>query len=261
MLELYHWEPNGLYLKPLIALKEKNASFTSHYFDATKFEQFAPGFPANTESGLHLEREGPLLVDDGLIISSTFFMLEYIAEALPGTELLPGNAFEHYRARAWGQFLGLSLGAIVGALGCAKYLVPVLKGRDRKTLQASISAIEPQERRVAWATLLDSTYDEKAIAAAREKLRFPVKRVEDALSVTRWLCGSAYSIADIDAFAMLSVLPDLAPHIVNETATPHIHGFLARMRERPAVTAALAMSKTGKPQAAFVPGGEPSRWG
>jgi GSH-dependent disulfide-bond oxidoreductase len=261
MLELYHWEPNGLYLKPLIALHEKNAAFTSHYFDPTQFEQFAPGFPANVESGLHLEREGPLLVADGLIISSTFFMLEYIAEALPGADLLPGNAFEHYRARAWGQFLGLSLGALVGALGCARYLVPALKGRDRKALQASIAAIEPQERRIAWATLLDSTYDDKAIGAAREKLRFPVKRVEDALARTRWLCGSAYSIADIDAFAMLSVLPDLAPEIVNERATPHVHAFLLRMQERAAVKAALATSKTGRPAVAFVPGAEPSRWG
>jgi hypothetical protein len=33
------------------------------------------------------------------------------------------------------------------------------------------------------------------------------------------------------------------------------------MRERPAVRAALALSRTGKPQEAFVPGAEPSRWG
>jgi hypothetical protein len=33
------------------------------------------------------------------------------------------------------------------------------------------------------------------------------------------------------------------------------------MRERRAVREALALSKTGKPQQAFVPGSEPSRWG
>ena len=110
MLELYHWEPNTFFLKPLIALKEKQAAFTSRYFDPTRFEQFAPTFPRNTESGLHLEREGPVLIHDGTIISSSFFMLEYIADALPGIELYPGNAYEHYRARAWGQFLTLSLG-------------------------------------------------------------------------------------------------------------------------------------------------------
>ena len=116
--------------KPLIALKEKQAAFTSRYFDPTRFEQFAPAFPRNTESGLHLEREGPVLVHDGTIISSSFFMLEYIADALPGIELYPGNAYQHYRARAWGQFLTLSLGPGVCALGCAKYLAPALRQRD-----------------------------------------------------------------------------------------------------------------------------------
>ncbi len=67
MLELYHWEPNTYFLKPLIALKEKQAAFTSRYFDPTRFEQFAPGFPRNVESELHLEREGPVLVHDGTI--------------------------------------------------------------------------------------------------------------------------------------------------------------------------------------------------
>ena len=40
MLELYHWEPNTFFLKPLIALKEKEAEFTSRYFDPTKFKTY-----------------------------------------------------------------------------------------------------------------------------------------------------------------------------------------------------------------------------
>ncbi len=261
MLELYHWEPNTFFLKPLIALKEKQAEFASRYFDPTRFEQFAAGFPHNVEAGLHLEREGPVLRNDGATISSSFFMLEYIADALPGVNLNPGGAYEHYRARAWGQFLGLQLGPSVCALGCAKYLAPVLKGRDQAELKARIDAIEPQERRFAWRAVVDGTYDETATATFRQRLGFPVKRVEETLSINRWLTGKEYSIADIDAFTMLCVLPDLAPEAVNEHRTPRVSEFLHRMRERPAVRAALALSRTGKPHEAFVPGTEPSRWG
>src|ERR1700689_3421574 len=127
MLELYHWEPNTFYLKPLIALAEKAAPYTSRYFDPTKFEQFAAEFPIDVESRLHLEREGPVLVHDGTIISSSFFLLEYIAEALPGPSLLPSNAYDRYRARAWGQISALSLASAVTALGCARYLAPALR--------------------------------------------------------------------------------------------------------------------------------------
>lgn len=261
MLELYHWEPNTFFLKPLIALKEKQAAFSSRWFDPTQFEQLAPAFPANVESGLHLEREGPVLVNGEAIISSSFFMLEYIAEALPGAVLNPGGAAEHYQARAWGQFLGLSLGAGVSALGCARYLAPELRQRDQQDLKARVSRIEPQERRTAWAAVVDGAYDEKALAAIRQRLEFPVKRVEGALGKSAWLAGADYSIADIDAFAMLNVLPELAPELVNDRATPRTLEFLQLMRERRAVREALALSRSGKPQQAFVPGAEASRWG
>lgn len=261
MLELYHWEPNTYFLKPLIALKEKQAAFTSRYFDPTRFEQFAPEFPRNVESELHLEREGPVLVHDGTIVSSSFFMLEYIAEALPGTELYPGNAYEHYRARAWGQFLTLGLGAGVSALGCARYLAPVLKQRDAVQLKAQIAAIEPLERRAAWNAVIDGTYSDAVLEAIRKRLEFPLKRLETTLSQGPWLAGSAYSVADIEAFSMLNALPDLAPELVSEKSAPRVVEFLHRMRERRAVREALTLSRTGKPQQAFVPGSESSRWG
>jgi GSH-dependent disulfide-bond oxidoreductase len=260
MLELYHWEPNTYYLKPLIALKEKQVAFTSRYFDPTRFEQFAPGFPRNAESNMHLEREGPVLVHDDTIISSSFFMLEYIADAFPGIDLYPGNAYEHYRARAWGQFLTLSLGPGVCALGCAKYLVPALKQRDQSELRARIAGIEPLERRLAWSAVIDG-YSDDTIAAVKHRLEFPLKRLETSLSNGPWLAGSAYSVADIEAFSLLNALPGLAPELVDEKATPRLIDFINRMRARPAVREALAMSRTGKPLEAFVPGSESSRWG
>jgi GST-like protein len=261
MLELYHGEPNGLFLKPLIALQEKNVPFTSRYFDPLSFEQHAAQFPQNVEARLHLEREGPVLVHDGEVITSSYFMLEYIAEAFSGMNLLPGGAYEHYRSRAWGQFLGLGLGSAVSALGCAKYLSPVLAQRSRAELEAHLARIEPLERRAAWLATVDGSFTEGALAGVRERLKSPVTRVEETLAKSRWLTGPEYSIADIDAFAMLATLPDLAPDLVNVQQTPRLLDFLQRMRERPAVREALALSRTGKPHEAFVPGAEPSRWG
>jgi glutathione S-transferase/GST-like protein len=261
MLELYHGEPNGLFLKPLIALKEKNLAFTSRYFDPLSFEQHAAQFPQNVEARLHLEREGPVLVHDGEVITSSYFMLEYIAEAFPGPDLLPGGAYEHYRSRAWGQFLGLGLGSAVSALGCAKYLSPVLAERNQEELKGHLARIEPVERRAAWLAIIDGSYTDAALAGARERLKSPVARVEESLAKSPWLTGPEYSIADIDAFSILATLPDLAPDLVNAKQTPRLLDFLRRVRERPAVREALALSRTGKPQEAFVPGAEPSRWG
>ncbi|HUK02615.1 MAG TPA: glutathione S-transferase [Steroidobacteraceae bacterium] len=261
MLELYHWEPNTFFLKALVTLKEARAEFTSRYFDPTTFAQFTPDFPRNVESALQLEREGPLLVKDGTVISSSFFLCEYVAEAFPQAGLLPAAAYDRYRTRAWGQYLALQLGPGVCALGCVKYLAPLLARRSKAELSAQLARIEPIERRNAWSALIDGSYDAAGIAAILERLKAPVKRIEEALGRSAWLAGASYSIADIDAYAMLSVLPDLAPELASAAATPRISKFLQTVGQRPAVREALAMSRTGKPHEAFVPGVEPSRWG
>ena len=261
MLELYHWEPNIFFLKPMVALAEKGIEYTGHYFDPTNFEQFRPDFPANRESRLQLEREGPVLVHDGAIIASSFFMLEYIAETFPGPTLLPTEPYERYRMHSWGQIVALSLGGAVAALGCERYLVPALRSRPAAQLRAQIATIEPLERRSAWAALVAASDDDTAARAARSRLALPVQRLEAALGGSPGLAGTQYSIADIDAFAMLNALPTLAPTIVGQRSTPHISAFLERMHARPAVRAAMALSRTGRPAEAFVPGPEASRWG
>ena len=258
---LYHWEPNGFFLKPLIALEEKGAAFTSRWFDPTSFEQTSHGFPSSVESRLTLEREGPVLVADGTVISSTFFMLEYIAEAVPGPPLMPEDAWHRYRARAWGQFLGLSLGSTTSALGCARYLAPELARRDKATLRAQVEHIEPVERRSAWLAVIDGQYDDAALAAFRPRLSLPITRLEAALAQGPWLAGPDFSIADIDAYALVDPLRDLAPEVVNDAQTPRLMSWLARIAKRPAVRAARARSRSGHPEQAFVPGVEPARWG
>ena len=261
MLELYHSEPNIFFLKPLLALHEKQAEFASRWFDADNFGQCSLGLSGEVEAHLHLEREGPLLRHEGTLISGSFFMLEYIAEALPGAALLPDAPYDAYRARASGQFLGAHLGSLVPVLGCVRYLAPRLAALGRTALDAQLAQIAPQERRVAWQALVDGTYTPQILDTARERLKFPVSRVEATLAEGQWLAGPRYSIADIDAFAMLRVLPDLAPEIVNAQATPRTCDYLARIEARPAVRAALAMSRSGKPEQHYVPGVEPSRWG
>jgi glutathione S-transferase len=261
VLELYTSEPNTFFLKPLIALAEKKAPFTAHYFDAANFAQFAPDFPTNLEAQLQLEREGPLLVHDGTLICSTSFMLEYISESLPGPSLMPADPCDAYRVRAWAQYLGASLGSVVPVLGCAKYLRPQLAALDPALVDRSIAAIEPVERRAGWLALGDGTYSADYLEAVSERLAAPVARIEKALREGPYLAGPDFSAADIDAYPMLRVLPDLAPAAVNTQATPRIADYLDRIGARDSVRAALGRAKTAHPERQFVPGLEASRWG
>lgn len=261
MLELYSSEPNTFFLKPLVALAEKGADYVLHYFDAGALEQFGPDMPTSVEAALDLEREGPRLRADGVLMSQSFFLLEYIADALPGPPLRPAGAYEAYRTRAWGQYLTLTLGSAVPVLGCVKYLAPRLAAMEPAARDSRIAAIEPLERRRNWEALLDGSYTAARLDGAKASLVAPLARIEKTLSSDPWLAGPAFSIADIDAYAMLAPLPDLAPDVLNAAATPRTVEFLARMAERPSVKAARATSRSGRPEQHFVPGVEPSRWG
>jgi glutathione S-transferase len=267
MLELYHGEPNTFSLKPLIVLAEKQAAFKSHSVDVESPSAAAALADSGTmgadaaEAASQLEHNAPVLLADGHAMVGTFFMLEYLAEALPGLALLPESAADRYAARALGQYLGASLGAIVPVLGCVKYLLPKLLTRNRVQLQADIDSIALLERRTGWNALLDGTYSGANLDAARARLTAPIERIEQRLKSHSWLAGASYSIADIDAFCMLRVLPDLVPATLNQAVAPATMDWLQRIERRTAVTAALMFARTAHPEQQFAPGLETSRWG
>ena len=174
---------------------------------------------------------------------------------------MPADPYDAYRARAWAQYLGAHLGSIVPVLGCAKYLQAQLAALDPALVERRIAAIEPLERRAGWRALRDGTYTAAYLESVAQRLAAPLARIEKALQEGPWLAGPGFSAADIDAYPMLCVLPDLAPTAVNARSTPQIVGYLARIAARDSVREALRTAKTPHPERQFVPGIEASRWG
>lgn len=260
MLELHYWEPNTFHLKPLIALKERQAEFTGHYFDPTRFEQFLSTFPRSTESIHNREYEGPVLVIGDTVMCGSFFLLEYIAESLPGTGLYPADPYKRYQIQECGQVIGTALGIGVSVLGCIKYLTPVLQAMDQQMLRSTLDRIEPVERRSRWEELINGGIDDARQALIRQRLHKTLQQIEARLGESAWMVGDSYSIADIEVFSMIWTLPQLTPDLVNDGDTPRILEYIDRIIHRPAVQSAFAMSRSGRPQESFIPGIEASRW-
>jgi glutathione S-transferase len=262
MLELFHWEPNGCWLKPLIVLHEKGLTFHARYVDVLSFEQYRPGLlDASRETQLNLEGEGPILVHDGRQITESAFIAEYLEDAFPATPLRPAEPIGHARILAWARFINEVFMPGVNTLGCRTYLAPQFKGRNLAPIEPLLERIPMTYLQEGWRRALTDSYSDELIADSQRKVALGVRRLEDALSGSPWLVGSAYSLADIDAFAISNSLETLTPGLVNESATPHLLAWLRRIRLRPAVGAALAASRTGAPDRAFAPGPEHSRWG
>ncbi len=253
MLELYHWEPNGSALKALIALNEKALPFQSRYVDVPAL---FPG--ASRETQLNLEGEGPILVHDRKQITDSLFLIEYLEDAFPEKPLRPTDALGHSRILAWARFINEVFMPGASTLGCHKYLAPTLKGRD---LEPILARIPMKFLADAWRLALTDGYSSDLLEDSKRKVTPSVRRIEEALTNSQWLVGPIYSLADIDAFAICNSLPTLTPDVVNTASTPRLMDWLNRIRLRPAVRAALGTSRTGKPEEAFAPGPEHSRWG
>ena len=262
MLELFHWEPNGSWLKPLIVLHEKGLPFRSRYVDVLAVEHLQPGFLSpSRETQLNPEGEGPVLLHDGRQITESLFMIEYLEDAFPEKSLRPAGPLGHAQILAWARFINEVFMPAVNTLGCHTYLAPQFKGRSTTSLEASLARIPMKFLQDGWKLALTDGYSAELIEDSRRKVGLGVQRFEDTLSRSEWLVGSAYSLADVDAFAICNCLTTLAPGIVNDATTPRLIAWLKRIRARPAVGAALGASRTGKPEQAFVPGPEHSRWG
>lgn len=262
MLEMFHWEPNGSCLMPLITLHEKGVEFASHYVDWLRLEQLSTPSHPILEVEENLELEGPLLVHDGEQIADAFFMIEYLEDRFAQPALKPRTPSGDWRVQVWGRFLGERVAPAVATLGVQRYFTQAMRGRAGEVARA-IERFAKPERREAWRAALADEFPEQLLAESRRKTGLFIERVEHVLGDGRsWLVEDVYSsLADIAAYSLAMSLPKLVPELCEGQRASATRRWMQRMQARPAVASALALSRTGRPDEAFAPGPEHARWG
>lgn len=257
VFELFHWEPVGHSARVLICLEETGADYRSRYVDALNFEHFSGDFLKLNPQGLL-----PVLVADGVALSESSLINEFLAESFPEADLKPADPTSAYNVQAWSKFIDYHLASSLATLGCRRYLVPALERCDRPALEARIDSIPVPERRAGWQRALRNDYDDALVENAARKVRLVLGRMEETLAAGEWLVGGRYSIADINAFAMVRGLMQAAPEIVNVDVAPHTAAWAKRIAARPAVRSVLDSADPGRrTETVFLPGPEHSRWG
>lgn len=183
---------------------------------------------ALNETGLTYEgrdvdpARAPVLIVDGEPMTDSQFALEYLAEACQ-PRFAPSSAAGWYDVQAWTAQLDQALGASVRLLGDGASSGKAAAGWDQVTSDAEAS--------------------EDQLALARDKIGAMVQRIETALRDSDWLVGGAYSVADMNGFALTHTLPRLTPELVSREKTPNLVAWLDRIGGREAVKAALATGR------------------
>ena len=236
MLELYHAEPVANSMKPLIVLKEKGVEFVSHYVNLLRFEQHSPDFVKLNPNG-----QVPVLVHEGRVINESTVINEYLDEVFPEVPLRPADPYERARMRIWSKFVDEYFCPALSMIGWHIMVRKIARKLEKDELEEILSHIPLKEQRDKWATVAGDSFTEEQLADSRRRIGVSIQRMERILENSPWLAGRTYSLADCNNYSMAAAIPRLAPEHMNETDTPRSMEWLARMNERPAVQAALAM--------------------
>lgn len=239
MPQLYHWEPNANSGKPIIALIEKDVAFESRYTDLLEFDQHKPEYLAINPNGTI-----PTLLHEGVVLTESTEMGEYIDSAFPGPPLRPRAPEKRWRMRWWGKFLDGYFGPSLSMIGWSIFVGPSVRNKDPDELKRKIGRIPLKERRDAWSMAIYNTFSEEALAESLRRVLHGIRVFEDALSRQPYFVGDEYSLADINAFCMAYALPMMQAEHVNEVKTPNLIDWLRRVYQRPAIIEAFKFGRT-----------------
>lgn len=237
MLKLYHAAPMANSGKVLIALKEKDLPFTSHFMDLHRFEQHEPWY-------LKLNPEGqvPLLDHDGFLLNQTTIICEYLEDAFPDAPpLRPADATKIARMRQWNKYIDDQVMEAVSIHGWQIRARATALALDEEEFEKYLARIPLEKQRRKWRQAREG-FPQKDLDAATVKIREAVAKVEGQLADGPWLVGDTFTIADINFFSYCGdALDRLFPEIGNEENAPRVMDWLKRVRDRPGVKAAQAI--------------------
>src|SRR5262245_65742148 len=218
MLKLYHAEPAANSLKTLISFKEKGLEFESVYVDLNKFEQHEPWFVA-----INPEGQVPVLDHDGVILTQTTVIGEYLEDAFPDAPALrPADPVGKARMRYWNKFTDEHVMNYVSMHGWHRMIGVIARSIEGGEFEKLVARIPLYEQREKWRTAR-SGFSEADLANATRKIEVAVNKIERQLAETKWLAGDMYTLADINFYCYCGVaVQRLFPEMEVEKRAPRV---------------------------------------
>ena len=184
------------------------------------------------------------MVHDGLVLTESTAIMEYVDEKFTGPALRPDDPKERWRMRWWMRFFDQYLGPSLSMIGWSVFVGPSVRDRDPEELKRAIERIPLKERRIAWSKAIYNAFSDEEMAESRRRIALGTKALEEALTQREWVAGKTYSLADINGFNLGYALPLAQPQLCNDADTPHIMAWLRRIYARPAAKETWALGRT-----------------
>lgn len=238
MIEVHTWEPNANSGKPLLCLHEKGVPFVHRYVDIDAREHHEPAFLAINPGGTV-----PAMVHDGLVLTESTPMMEYIDDAFEGPPLRPVDPAQRWRMRWIMRVLDDSVCPALAMITANTLAAPRLRAMPEEEKRQALAKIPDPERRRIWDLLMHDATPHEELEESKLRVAHGLALLERMLGEHPYLAGPAFSLADIGAMAAFYHLPVSRPEEVSRRRTPKLWDWLERCHARAGLQAGFAMGR------------------
>jgi len=233
LLELYHHGTSVCAAKPRILLAEKGLTWTSHYIDILKGEQFAPEY-------LKLNPKGvvPTLVHNGHVLRESTLIGEYLDEVFPDPPMKPDNPLDRHAMRSWTKRIDEEVFPATSIITFAiSHRHPVL-ANPPEVVEDYINKLGPAEAPRRRKRLETGIEDPDAVAAVHVFDTF-FADMEVTLALRPWLAGDRFSLAEVAVIPFINRIDMLALSGMWTESRPHLTAWWERIKKRPTFQEAM----------------------
>lgn len=214
-MKLYSGPLSLFTAKVRIALDEKGLPYERIDVPFSRAGGYTPKHP--DVLAYNPKAQVPVLVDDDLVLYDSTLILEYLEERYPSPPLYPADVRE--------------------------------RARCRLAEAASDEILFPH----VWTLISETFYkgegerDTTAVARARDAIAMICGKLDADLDGDAYLCGDAFTVADIAYFLTLSYAASLGA--APDASRQRLGAWMARVMERPSVRAELERLSAGSARA------------
>ena len=221
MLTLYHYDRSTAAQRVRLGLEEKKIEWRSEIVDT------AMGDASKRPEGFHkLNPKGliPLLVHDGFALPESTLILEYLEEAFPDhVRLTPDSPKDRARMRLWMRRIEDGIHVASRTIGVCIVNRFIYKEADKSKLDDYYKKMRDATRKNNDQINIELGLESPLLKPAINAFKKLFNDMNNQLSITPWLSGKDYSIADISlvvyltrmsSFQMAPLWQDLS-HLVN----------------------------------------------
>ncbi|XP_070549316.1 reticulon-4-interacting protein 1 homolog, mitochondrial-like isoform X1 [Ptychodera flava] len=188
-LHLFHFSGSNCSQKVRIYLEEKGLDWVSHHVDLKKGENCTDDFVQINPKGLV-----PVLIHDGVTVTESNDIMEYLEEKFPDPPLQPKTGSERESTKKWLKLVADVQRPIKYLT--FKFLFGKLGSKNEESLQKLSQKLADRDL-FEFYTSQKEGFPQEIILEKIEMTHGALQQLEERLSDNQWIDGDVFSIADI----------------------------------------------------------------